>query len=87
LHHRSYFLHGLNRIENGEFKSVVVGSVDGVVDPLARNGVYAKGNMDNISEMISVNISKNPEIVKNIFIGPKCSLDKITQYTTLFKEF
>jgi hypothetical protein len=87
LHHRSYFLPELSRIESGEFKSTIVGSVDGVVNPLAGHGVYAKGNMANISEMIPINISKNPEIVENIFIGEECSQDEITQYTTLFKEF
>jgi len=43
--------------------------------------------MDNISEMIPINISRNHKVVKNVFIGEEFSQDKITQYMTLFKEF
>jgi hypothetical protein len=57
------------------------------VNPLARHGVYAEGNMENISETIPINISKNPDIVENIFIGAECSQDEICQYMMLFKEF
>jgi hypothetical protein len=57
------------------------------VNPLARHGVYAEGNMANISETIPINISRNPEIVENIFIRVKCSQEEITQYKKLFKEF
>jgi hypothetical protein len=58
-----------------------------VTNPLAGHGVYAEGNMDNILEMISVNISKSPEVIENIFIREKCSQEEIVQYMTLFKEF
>jgi hypothetical protein len=87
MHHRSYFLPELSRIENGEFKSTIVRSVDRTVNPLARHGVYAEGNMANISEMIPINISRNLDVVENVFIGAECSQDEIVQYMTLFKEF
>jgi hypothetical protein len=69
FHHISYFLPELGHIESGEFNSTITGSVYGVVNPLARHGVYAEGNMANIWKTISINISKNPEVVENIFIG------------------
>jgi hypothetical protein len=68
LYHKLYFLPELSSVESGEFKSVVVGSVDGVVNPLARHGVYVKANMANISKTIPINISRNLEIVENVFI-------------------
>jgi hypothetical protein len=64
-----------------------MGSVDGVVNPLARHCVYAEENMANISKTIPVNISKNYENVVKVFIGEECSQDEITQYMELFKEF
>ena len=29
----------------------------------------------------------NPNIVENVYIGANCSLEKVSIYTTLFKEF
>jgi hypothetical protein len=43
LHHRSYFLPELSRVESGEFRSVVSGGVDQSVNPLEKHGVYAEG--------------------------------------------
>jgi hypothetical protein len=74
-------------VENGEFKSTVSRSVDRTVNPLARHGVYAEGNMVNISEIIPINISRTPDVVENVFIGAECSQDEIREYMTLFKEF
>jgi hypothetical protein len=34
-----------------------------------------------------INISKNPDVVENVFIGAECSQDDIYQYMTLFNEF
>ena len=37
--------------------------------------------------MIPINISRNTEVVENVFIDAEYSQDEITQYTTLFKDF
>jgi hypothetical protein len=55
--------------ESKEFWSAMSRNVDQSVNPLAKHGVYAKGNMANISETILINISKTPGIVENVFIG------------------
>ena len=47
----------------------------------------ADGNMENISSMIPINISRNPGMIENVYIGAECSHAVILEYTKLFKEF
>ena len=55
--------------------------------PLISLGQMADGNMANISSMISINISRNPGTIENVYIGADCSPAEILKYTELFKEF
>ena len=50
-------------------------------------GMFAEGNMVNISATIPINISMNPDVMENIYIGANCSPEEIAIYTALFKEF
>ena len=43
--------------------------------------------MENISTTIPINISLNPDVMENIYIGANCSPKEIAIYTALFKEF
>ena len=63
----------------------LVGDVDTPINPLPREGIFAEGNMENISTAIPINI--NPNVVENVHIDANCSPDEITIYTALFKEF
>ena len=87
IHHRSYFLPKLSRIENQEFHMRLEGDADTPINPLPREGVLAKGNMVNIFVTIPINISANPNIVENVHISANCSVKEISIYTALFKEF
>ena len=87
LNHRSYFLPELSKIENQEFHVRLSEDVDIPINPLPREGMFAEGNMENISTTIPINISVNPDVVENIYIGATCSLEEISIYTALFKEF
>ena len=87
LHHRSYFLPELSRIDNQEFHVRLTDDVDTPVNPLSKEGMFAEGNMENISTTIPINISVNPNIVENVHIGANFSQEEIAIYTTLFKEF
>ena len=87
LHHRSYFLPELSKIENQEFCLRLSEDVDTPINPLPREGMFAKGNMANISATIPINISVNPDVMENIYIGASCSPEEIAIYTSLFKEF
>jgi hypothetical protein len=54
---------------------------------LATHEIYAEGNMETIAENIPINISRNPDIVENVFVGVDFSLEEIQIYTDIFKEF
>ena len=61
--------------------------VDTPINPLPREGMFAEGNMTNISATIPINISVNPNVVENIHIDANCFPKEIVIYTALFKEF
>ena len=84
LHHRSYFLLELIRIEAGEFTVTVTGDQSCPINPLATHAVYAEGKMETIVETIPINISRTLNIVENVFIGVDCSPKEIQIYTDLF---
>jgi hypothetical protein len=43
--------------------------------------------MTNIAATIPINISRNPGVVDNVFIGADFSLEEVQIYMNLFKEF
>ena len=87
LHHRSYFIPELRRIENQEFHVRLIDDVDTLVNSLPREGMIDEGNMENIYVTIPINISTNPDVVKNVHIDANCSPKEIAIYIALFKEF
>jgi hypothetical protein len=87
LHHRSYFLPELSRIEAGEFTITMMGDQPCPINLLATQKIYAKGNMVTIAATIPINISRNHGIVENVFFGVDFSPEEIQIYTNLFKEF
>jgi hypothetical protein len=87
LHHRSYFLPELHRIEVGEFTITMTRDQPCPINLLATQEIYAEGNMETIAETIPINISRTLGIVENVFVGADCSPEEIHIYTDLFKEF
>jgi hypothetical protein len=81
------FFPELDRVENGEFKSTIIRSVDRIFNPLVGHGVYAKGNMANILETILINISRNPDVIKNVFIREEFSQEEIISVHHFLKSF
>jgi hypothetical protein len=57
LHHRSYFLPELSRIEAGEFTITMMGDQPCPINLLATQEIYAESNMATIAETIPINIS------------------------------
>ena len=86
LHHKSFFLPELSKIENSEFHVRLAEGVDLPVNPLPKEGIFAEGNMAKIYTTIPINISAKPDVVENIHIGANCSPEETTIYTSLFKE-
>jgi hypothetical protein len=64
LHHRSYFLLELRRIEVGEFTLNMNGDKYCPIIPLAIHVVYAEGNTETIAETIPIEISRTPGVVE-----------------------
>jgi hypothetical protein len=87
LHHKSYFLLELRRIEVGEFTLTMTRDEAFPINPFATHVVYSEGNMKIIAQAIAVDISRTPGIVKNIFVGANFSPEEIRIYIYLFKEF
>jgi hypothetical protein len=87
LHHRSYFLHELRRIEAGEFVLTMTRDRSCPVNPLATHAFNVEGNMETITETIPIDISKTPGVVDNVFVRADFSREEIQIYTDLFKEF
>jgi hypothetical protein len=85
LHHRSYFLPDLSRIEAGDFTLTMTGDRSCPINSLATHKVYVEGNMETIVETILINISRTHGIVENFFVGADCSPGEIQIYTDLFK--
>jgi hypothetical protein len=77
LHHRSYFLPELRRIEAGEFTLTMTEDRSCPINPLDTHDVYTEGNMEIITEMIPIDISRTPGIMENIFIVAECSPKEI----------
>jgi hypothetical protein len=86
MHHRSYFLPKLARIEQYDFRSTLSEIISHVVVPLDTHGIYAKENMASISPTITIDISHIPSKVENVYIGTGCSPEEILIYTEIFKE-
>ena len=87
LHHRSYFLPELDRLEHEDFRDILSEKIGILVVPLSSPSQMANGNMANISPTIPINISHDPGKIGNVYIGPECSHAEILDYTKLFKEF
>jgi hypothetical protein len=87
LHHRSCFLPELRRIEAGEFTLNMTGDRSCPINPLAMHTIYAEGNMETITGMIPIDISRTPGVVENILVEADYSPKEIRIYMDLFKEF
>ena len=69
LHHRSYFIPELDRLEREDFRAVLSERVGSPMVPLSSLGPMADGNMENIYSMIPINISHDPGRIENVYIG------------------
>ena len=87
LHHRSYFLPKLDRLECDDFRVILSVKVGILMVPLISPSQMADGNMDNLSPTIPINVSHDPYKIENVYIGADCSPDEIKEYTELFKDF
>ena len=57
------------------------------INHLPKKGIFSEGNMENIFVTIPINISTNPDVIENVHIGANCSLEEVSIYISLLKEF
>ena len=86
LHHRSYFLPPLDHLEHEDYRDILSQRVGSPMVPLSSPSQMADGIMENMSSMISINISQNPSTIENVYIGAECSHANILEYTELFRN-
>jgi hypothetical protein len=85
LHHRSYFLQELKKIEAGKFVLTMTVDRSYPINPLHMHVVYTEINMECSIETIPIDISRTHGIMENVFIGVDYSPKEIRIYTELFK--
>jgi hypothetical protein len=85
MHHRSYFLPELARIEQDDFRSTLRKIVGHVVVPPDTHDIYDEGNMESISPAVMIDISRIPGKLENVYIGVDFSPKEIMIYNKLFK--
>ena len=87
MHHQSSFLSKPDPLEFKPEFFYLDDDMERYQRPIQAHNVISEGNLTNVSKTIPINISIKHGIIENINIGANCSLEEITQYTTLFKEF
>jgi hypothetical protein len=87
MHHRSYFLLELQRIEQDKLHSTLSEIVSHAILQLDMHDIYADGNMASVSPNVQIDISRTLGKVENVNIDADCPLEEILIYTELFKEF
>jgi hypothetical protein len=85
MHHRSYFLSELVNIEHDEFRSTLSEMVSHTMVPLYTHGIYAEGDIKNISLIAVIDISCTLGKIENVYISSDCYHKEIYIYTDLFK--
>jgi hypothetical protein len=84
-HHRSSFLPSLDDIEKDISSIFPIDIVETPQYLILTQDTISEGNLGNISQTISVDISTKQGIVENIQLGANCSNAEIETYTALFK--
>ena len=87
LHHRSYFLPKLDRMDCDDFMAILSKNIGSPMVPLSSLGMMADGSMDNLSPTIPINISHDPSKVENVYIGADCSLMKSRSIPSYLKSY
>jgi hypothetical protein len=72
MHHRSYFLPELVRIQQDDFRSTLSEMVGHIMVPLDTHGIYDEGNMVSIYPTITIDIYRTPSKFENVYIGADC---------------
>ena len=87
LHHRSYFLPELDRLEREDFGEVLSERIGSPMVPLSSPSLMDDGNMANISPTIPINISRDPGRIENVYIGENVPMLRFKNTLSYLKNF
>ena len=86
-HHRSMFLPNTSLVRH-DFASLFPTDIVNVPQSLILlQDTDSKGNLFNITQTNSIDISTNIDTIKHVHVGKNCSADESETYKELFKEF
>ena len=86
MHHESYFLPKLNKLEIDQKYLTMWRDFNWYKDFILSNEVYKEGNIVSISNTMCIDISKTPGVMENIMIKENCSPKEAKTYHSLFIE-
>jgi hypothetical protein len=72
-HHRSSFIPTTDQLKRLDLELTIGKKFDWFKSPFLAQPIFVEGNLSNISTTIRINISSNPNVIKNIMIGVDCS--------------
>ena len=72
-HHRSSFIPTTDQLKRIDLELTIDKKFDWFKSPFPAQPIFVEGNISNISTTIPINISSNPNVIKNIMIGDDCS--------------
>ena len=86
-HHRSSFLPNTSLIDNDFVSLLGTDIVDILQTPVLLQDYESEGNLWNITNTTSINISVKPGTIEHVHVGHNCSIEETEEYRALFKEF
>ena len=86
-HHRSSFMPGLGAMSTCLKSFASQTPPPPLQIPILTHEVFTERNLSNITQMMPIEISVKPGIVKNIHVGVTCSSNEVQVYTSIFHEF
>jgi hypothetical protein len=76
-HHRSSFIPTTDQLKMIDPELTIDKKFYWCKCPFPAQLIFIEGNLSNISNIIPINISSNPDVIKNIMIGVDCSAQEI----------
>ena len=85
-HHRSYFIPNASSIYFDLASLISTDIFSYPQTPVLLQDIDSKGNLCNITQKNTIDISAKPYTIEHVHVGHNCSTDKSEAYKTLFKE-
>ena len=85
-HHRSSFLPNSSLVDFDLVSLISTDIVSNPQTPVLLLGIDPNGNLCNITQTTSIDISIKPRTIEHVHVGQNCSTKETESYRSLFKE-